>query len=202
MNHSKEKSMKARIHHILVFLALSTLALSLSACGQSATPEPQSSASQVKLADEPFVNEEFGYSISYPDGWEYEGGVYVDFGPDEEDIYLTLKVLLPMESSLQLGGEAATADNVAELVVRQTERQFPVEGWEVGEVEHFTIAGLPSAGFEARRTTADGTPQVRYFIVMFRDGYSMYAISEVAPEEWESFRPVMFQMLNTLAFTQ
>ena len=166
----------------------------------------------VKLTDEPFVNEAKGYRIAYPDGWEVmDLSTMIDMGTNSVTAFLpdlmsmttgtpTAVVVMAdtLESFLDGALVGITEDMLASIMAQAAESMGDQE---LGEVENLFVDDRPAVGAALTGNTDDGTPMSGYIALVLGDTHAAIVMAMMPTDQWEDFQPTFSAMLDTFAFT-
>lgn len=158
-----------------------------------------------ELASEPFVSATNGYSIGYPEGWQFmDMGAMVIFVSDlaimDSDAPTAVIVMADAVETFLDGSLVEISGDQLETVLTLAAGQMG-EDFELGEVEGFTVNGLPAAGAELAGFADDGTEMAGYLALTKSDTHAAMVMAVAPADEWTALQPTFLAMLDTLMFT-
>jgi hypothetical protein len=158
-----------------------------------------------ELAAEPFVNGAKGYTIGYPDGWQFmDMDAMVIFVSDlavmNTGAPTAVIVMADAVETFLEGALVGITGNQLEAVLTLAAGQMG-EDIELGEAESFTVNGLPAAGAELTGIADDGTDMAGYLALVLGDTHAAMVMAMSPADQWEILQPTFFAMLDTLTFT-
>jgi tetratricopeptide (TPR) repeat protein len=149
-----------------------------------------------------YSNAEGGYGLLYPDGWYYtESGTQAEFAESEEALDTAgdenpgvMFNAGPLDKLAESLGLTDTTDPV--VVWEAMAESLGVEG---DEMESFNLAGSPAAAADISGA-ASGVSFEGAMVIILVEERIVYAIALSPPDQWEDFRSLFVDMVNSLTF--
>jgi hypothetical protein len=182
-------------------LLVSVLALIVAACG--ATPA-------LELEDEPFRDQANGYSIRYPQGWQYVylervgGHVFYDSGEPIEDI-MALRAVAEVPVVIVIAGPLDAIPHVPPEGVRDSETMLnaflawlgDAQDGKMGRVRTISMAGQDASAADIRWTAGETKTAGRAVAVYLGDrGFFIEGAGRA--ENWNAFESTFEAILESI----
>ena len=149
-----------------------------------------------------YSNAEGGYSLFYPEGWHYdEDETLVTFAESEEalkDDPGKASMVMFIAWSLDEVADGLGLEEITDPAVALEGMAESLEA-EAGEIETGQIAGYPAVLTDISGDS-DGVPYEGGLAAVLLEDRCIYGVAIAPPDQWEAFRPIFVDMLNSLSF--